>query len=95
MRRSGRMTPSTYVRASDALWHRTSGRTLVNTSLQTEAFELRGIPALLWEALRDPVPLDELVHDFAAVFGQPTGSVRNELLDLIVDLVAIGAVSTG
>ena len=84
-----------YARSEDALWHRTSRRTLVNPAGEASTFELDGIPALVWEALAEPVTLDELVDDLAAIFDQRRAVVRTEVERVLAGLEAAGAVPSG
>ena len=53
---------------------------------------LAGLPAVIWDGLNEPVKLDELVSDLAAVFDQPADVVREEVVGLLTQLVAREAV---
>lgn len=86
------MTPTTLVRSPDALWHRTSRRVLVNPARGGPTFELHGIHLLVWDALAEPVALDDLVADLVAVFDQPEADVRAQVGPLVDDLMAAGVV---
>lgn len=86
------MTPSTLVRSPDAVWHRTSRRVLVSPGSGGPTFELHGIHVLVWEALAEPVALDELVADLAAVFDQPEAAVWARVGPMVDDLVGAGVV---
>jgi len=88
------MTSPTVVRSPDALWHRTSGRVLVNPAGGT-TFELHGIEALVWEALAQQGTLDDLVEDLAAVFGRAASDVRADVTPLVDALVLTGVVRCG
>ncbi len=80
-----------YARSEAALWHSTSRRTLISPA-GAETFELRGIAALVWEAIADPVTIDDLVADLAAVFDQPSDLVRETTWELLDFLVKTGVV---
>lgn len=57
----------------------------------SEVIELTGIAALVWEVLGEPVAVDDLVDDVAAVFGQTAAAVHDDLERLLVGLVDAGA----
>lgn len=59
-----------------------------------ETFELRGIPGLVWQALAEPVSLDDLVDDLAVVFDQEPVRVRGEIEQLLAELTLAGVVRT-
>lgn len=85
------VTAPAYARAPAALWHRTSRRVVVRTSPAAEPLDLDGVAALVWDALSQPVTLDELADDLAAVFERPVADVRPEVERLVAGLVAAGA----
>lgn len=80
-----------YRRAPAALWHRTSRRVLVSPAAGAPLLELDGVAALVWEALAEPVAVDELAADLAAVFDQPLADVAPEVERMVAGLVAAGA----
>lgn len=84
------VTAARYQRRREAVWHRTSRRTIVNVGAGVVAQELREISALVWQVIADPVSVDELVDDLAAVFDQPAPAIRGDVRDLLSWMVASG-----
>lgn len=80
-----------YVRSESALWHRTSGRTLVSPGPGRDIIELTGVTALVWDVLGEPVSVPDLAADLAAVFDRDAGAVAPEVEGLLAELVAVGA----
>lgn len=89
------MTALRFQRPPDALWHRTSRRTVVSATAGADTAELRDIPALVWEALGDPVTLDDLVADLAGVFDRAEAEIHDEVRDLLSWMVANGLATMG
>lgn len=81
-----------FVRAPASLWRELTGVTLVRTVDDPEVIELWGTGALLWEALKEPVTLDELAWDLAAVVGAPPDVVARDVHDALTDLLNRGVV---
>lgn len=87
--------PLRFRRPPDALWHRTSRRTVVSPAPGADTVELRDIPALVWEGLDQPVSLDELVGDLAAVFDRTEDAIRDEVRELVTWMVTAGLARAG
>lgn len=88
------MTAARYRRPADAIWHHTSRRTIVNVGAGDVAKELRGVPALVWQAIADPVSADELAEDLAAVFDQSAPAIRDDVRELLAWMVEAGLAET-
>lgn len=86
------VTASRYQRPRHALWHRTSVRLVVSPDAEAATVDLRDIPALVWEALAEPLTLDELVEDLAAVFDRSGPAIRAEVEALLDDMAMAGLV---
>ncbi|HET7486628.1 MAG TPA: PqqD family protein [Acidimicrobiales bacterium] len=83
---------SAYRHTEGALWHTTSRRVLVNPP-EGATFDLDGVAGLVWEALDEPVTIDDLAADLAAVFDRPVEEVGPEVARVVAELVAAGAAS--
>lgn len=76
-----------YVRAATALWRRTSATVVLLAADDDEVFELAGTAVALWDAMAEPVTLDEATAQLAARFGAPVGAVAADVAGAVDDLV--------
>ena len=81
-----------WVRDERALWQRTSRRVLVAGATGGASFELGALAVLVWDAVAEPVDLDDLVADLADVFSVPAERIRADLEGPLADLASAGAI---
>lgn len=81
-----------WVRDERSLWQRTSRRVLVAGAAGGATLELGELAVLVWDAVAEPVDLDDLVADLAAVFSEPGERVRADLVGPLAELESAGAI---
>ncbi len=85
--------PPRYRRAPGTLWRRIFDEVLLFPPNATEPLSVTMPGALVWELLREPISLDELIHEVASHFDAPMEQVEDDLEALLARLVSEHAVS--
>lgn len=80
------------VRSSATLWRAGPFGQVLLAPGDAEPHALTGTAALLWDALGEPVTVDDLATDLAAAFGTDPGTVAADIAPLLTAWRASGAV---
>lgn len=84
------MNTAVYARSRGSLWRRTSSRVLVISG--DEVHELGGSSVLIWEGLRIPSTLEDLLAGLALRFEDPAAEMPDEVEALLRRLEEFGVV---
>lgn len=82
-----------YVRATDVLWRRASGTIVLLSVRDGDVFELAGTAVALWDALAEPVTLDQAASQLAERFGVAVDVVAPDIGSAVQELVRRGVVA--
>jgi hypothetical protein len=79
-------------RRADVLWRRSIDAVLVLPPGMRDPVTLSGTGPVVWDAIEDVIPLDELTRALSAEFGADPDVVRADLGILLDRLVGLGVV---
>jgi len=87
------MTERHFVRAAATLWRHSLDAVVLLPPGASDPLTLAGTGAILWELLEEPTSMGELVAALVARFDTDPDVVEADLLPVLDELVAIGAVT--
>lgn len=84
--------PDVAYRRSPAVLSRRVGEEVIVASTEGEPHLLTGTGLTIWNLLRTPRTVPELVRKLTAAYGAPRASVRSDVQPFLADLVSRGLV---
>lgn len=80
-------------RAPEVVWRRSGDRRILTGRSTEDVVVVEGTGTLIWDALEQPAPEDDLVGEFSDRFGVEADHVREELTSFLVELQSMGLVT--
>jgi hypothetical protein len=86
------LTTTRYWRRPDVLWRRSLDAVILLPPLGDDPVTLAGTGPAIWELLTAPISVTQLVRLLAVVYGVDRHVIESDVVPVLDELVALGAV---